>query len=75
MNHDFLFKNKKERDNKKEWLESMTDVFEAEQLLWSWYKHYKPELLYNVQFLYNKWKFHLSVFFNRLYKRYVDQDH
>lgn len=63
------------RTNTKEWLELMSDVFDPEQMLWSWYKHFKPSVLYNVNNLYVKWQNHLNVFLNMLYRRYVDENH
>lgn len=63
------------RDNKKEWLENITDVFEGEQILFSWFKHFKPENLVNVHKLHEKWQYHLEHFFNKLYKHFVDKEH
>lgn len=62
------------REAIKNYLDLMSNLTDNYQLLWSWYKHYNPSVMWNVTNLYNKWNNHMSHFFNNLYIRYVDED-
>ena len=57
-------------------LEELTDVFENYELLSSWYDHFSPNLDNedNLDFILKKYEFCESVLFNRLYKKYVDNN-
>lgn len=75
LENDLLYDKGLPRKNTKEWLENLTDMFEPEHFIYSWYKHFKPSVLYNVHHLAVKYKNHYNHFFNMLYDRYVDKDH
>ena len=59
----------------KEWLVLMTDLFETDQLAWSWFKHFRPEKLQNVWRTLEKYSNHVGLLFNRLYRAHVDSEH
>lgn len=63
------------RGDTKDWLDKMTGIFEGEQLLYSWYKHFKPHLLPKVHIFYEKWGYNLAGLMNKLYRMYIDEDH
>ena len=59
----------------KEWLVLMTDLFETDQVVWSWFKHFRPEKLDNVWRTLEKYSSHIGLLFNRLYRAHVDKEH
>jgi len=58
--------------DKKEFLMKLTEVFITENLVEAWYKHFCPSKLHMVEKLLDDYVFAEDVFFNRLYRRYVD---
>lgn len=60
----------------KEWLDNLTNIFEGQQLMWSWYSHFKPHLISRVSELHRTYGGRqLAEFFNALYRRSVDATH
>jgi len=62
------------KQNKYEWLENFTDVFEPQQLLYSWIKHFNPNLLKDFNKISNNYRHHPGLYFNRAYRRYFDPE-
>jgi hypothetical protein len=59
---------------KGQWLENLTDVFEHQQLLYSWMKHFNPRLLENFTKISTNYQHYPGLYFNRAYRRYVDPE-
>lgn len=65
-----------ERPNIREWLNMMTNSFEKEQLVYSFYKHFEPNNYeQKAENLYAKYQDRLETLFNKAYKRYVNRNH
>ena len=62
------------KQNKCEWLENFTDVFEPQQLLYSWIKHFNPDRLKDFNKISNNYSFVIVLYFNRAYRRYFDPE-
>ena len=68
-------------DDKKKFLEDMTDVFEPRDLLIRWYYHFNPEKLDEerndipiIDDFLEEYVGHLDTLFNDLYRKYVNED-
>ena len=67
-------KQKIEKGQVKEWLDDFTSGFDIEQIMYSLLKHFNPDVLHNFDNLYEKYSEYPSSFFNRVYKKYVDNE-
>lgn len=66
----------KKKKNKKEYLESLFDVFEPIYLLTHWFNHFAPEKLddpNHMQKLIDRYQGHIDGLFNKAYKNRVDK--
>lgn len=61
--------------NKHDWLSGFTSLMDTLQLLWSWFKHFRPHLLDTVISKHEKFSRHMSYVFNKVYRLHVDPNH
>ncbi len=65
----------KKHKNKKEYINTVLDVFEPLYIVTQWFSYYAPEKLKNPEFIpktMEKYKNHTDVMFNRMYKARFD---
>lgn len=65
----------KKRKHRKAYLETVLDTFEPLYLITKWFSHFYPDKSQDaIVVTWNKYKHHLSVLFNRMYKKRIDPE-
>lgn len=60
------------KQNNKEYLDTLLNLVEIEDMLEAWYRHYNPAKIGEIQLMLQKYVTCEDVLFYRLYKKYVD---